>query len=91
MRCMSSGRVMFLLFKLCCGCVEVCQKAKKKAERPRAHARISDDKRALILAWHALGRSSQEMATNLHVSASTAHKMFKEPVKVLHQVVNMVA
>ena len=80
-----------LLFKLCCGCVEVCQKGKKKAERPRAHARISDDKRALILAWHALGRSSQEMATNLHVSASTAHKMFKEPVKVLHQVVNMVA
>ena len=88
---MSSGRVMFLLFKLCCGCVEVCQKGKKKAERPRAHARISDDKRALILAWHALGRSSQEMATNLHVSASMAHKMFKEPVKVLHQVVNVVA
>ena len=62
-----------MLFKLCCGCVEVCQKAKKKAERPRAHARISDDKKALILAWHALGRSSQEMVTNLHVAASTAH------------------
>ena len=80
-----------MLFKLCCGCVEVCQKGKKKAERPRVYARISDDKRALILTWHALGRSYQEIARNLRVAASTAHKMFKEPVKVLHQVVNMVA
>ena len=44
------------------------------AERPRVYARISDDKRALILAWHALGRSYQEIARNLHVAASTAHK-----------------
>ena len=44
------------------------------AERPRVYARISDDKRALILTWHALGRSYQEIARILHVAASTAHK-----------------
>ena len=67
----------------CCFCCSNCvvvvlrcvTKGKKMVGRPRAYTRISDDKRALIITWHALGRSYQEIATHLHVAASTAHKI----------------
>ena len=37
MRCMSRGRVWFLLFKLCCDCAEVCAKMERKRQKGQGH------------------------------------------------------
>ena len=92
MRCMSSGRVLFLLFKLCCGCVEVCDKKERKRQKGQGHMPGSVMTRELSslpgMHWEGAPKRLQEISMLLQARLI---QMFKDTVKVLHQVVNVVA
>lgn len=47
----------------------------KMAASPRKRAKISDDKRDLVLAWHAMGKSFSEISSGLSIARSTAHSI----------------
>ena len=92
MGCMSSERVLFLLFKLCRGCVEVCDKKERKWQKDQGcmPGSVMTRELSFLPGMHWAGATKRLQEISMLLQARLV-KMFKEPVKVLHKNVNVVA
>ena len=81
-----------MLFRQCCGCVEVYDKKERKRQKGQGHMPGSVMTRELssLPGMHWEGTTKRWQLISMLLQAWLI-KMFKEPVKVLHKNVNVVA